>query len=197
MRKFALGIVLLAPFAIYSSPTNGDFALGNNTAPITMEVYSDFECPHCKVFHDTILPQVIQDYVNSGKVYLIHRDFPLAMHKYARDAALYAMAAGRLFNKYEQVSDVLFQNQAAWTASGKVDEYVAKVLTPKEMEKVRVMIRDPQINHQLDDEIAAGYRAKVSSTPTMILTHRLRVYPVPSDVSYPLLKRFLDDMLTK
>ena len=197
MRKFALGIVLLAPFAIHSSPTNGDFALGNNTAPITMEVYSDFECPHCKVFHDTILPSVIQDYVNTGKVYLIHRDFPLAMHKYARDAALYAMAAGRLFNKYEQVSDVLFQNQAAWTASGKVDEYVAKVLTPKEMERVRVMIRDPQLNHQLDDEIAAGYRAKVNSTPTMILTHRLRVYPVPSDVSYPLLKRFLDDMLTK
>lgn len=197
MRKFALGLLLLAPFAICSNPSSGDFALGANTAPITMEVYSDFECPHCRLFHDNILPSVIQEYVNTGKVYLIHRDFPLAMHKYAREASLYAMASGRLFNKYEQVSDALFQNQASWSASGKVDECVAKVLTPKEMEKVRVTIRDPQLNQQLDNEIAMGFKAKVNSTPTTILTHRLRVYPVPSDVSYPLLKRFLDDLLSK
>jgi protein-disulfide isomerase len=197
MRKFALGMMFFIPLAIYASQQNGEIALGNNTAPITMEVYSDFECPHCKTYHDTVLPQVIRDYVNTGKVYLIHRDFPLAMHKYSREAALYAMAAGKLFNKYEQVSGALFDNQAYWSANGKLDEVVAKALTPEEMKKVRVAIREPQLNQQLDNEIAAGFRAGVNSTPTTILTRHLRTYPVPSDVSYPLLKRFLDDLLSK
>jgi len=196
MKTLLPGMWMLVPLALYPAPSNTEIALGSNTAPITMEVYSDFECPHCKLFHDNILPSVIQDYVSSGKVYLIHRDFPLAMHKYAREASLYAMAAAR-FNKYEQLSDALFQRQAYWSGNGKVEEVVAGVLTPDEMKKARALIKDPQLNQQLDNEIAAGFRAKVNSTPTVILTHRLRSYPVPNDVSYPLLRRFLDDLLSK
>src|SRR6202011_2163347 len=100
---------------------------------------------HCKVFHDGMMQSIVHDYVDAGKVYLIHRDFPLANHKYAREAALYAMAAGKL-NKYELVSDTLFQRQEYWSANGKVDEVVSGVLPPDEMKKVRVMIKDPQLN---------------------------------------------------
>src|SRR5579872_5891243 len=157
MKKLALGMMLLTPLALYPTQQNGENGLGNNTAPITLEVYSDFECPHCKVFHDTTQQSIVQDYVNPGKVYLIHRDFPLSQHKYAREAALYAKAAAR-FNKYEAVSDALFKNQLSWSANGKVEEVIAKVLTPDEMKKAKVLIKDPQLNQQIDNEIAAGYR---------------------------------------
>lgn len=196
MKKLALGMALLAPLALYPTQQNGENGLGNNTAPITLEIYSDFECPHCKTFHDTTMQSVIQDYVNPGKVYLIHRDFPLSQHKYAREAALYAKAAAR-FNKYEAVSDALFKNQLSWSANGKVEEVIAKVLTPDEMKKARLLIKDPQLNQQIDNEIAAGYRAKVNSTPTLVVTHRMRTSTLPTDVSYPMLRRYFDDLLSR
>jgi len=194
MRKLAIWAMLCLPLALLPAASRSEIGLGNNTAPITMEVYSDFQCPHCKQFHDEILPSVIRDYVNTGKLYLIHRDFPLPTFKYSKEAALYAIAASR-FNKYEQVGDALFQKQAYWGQNGKVDEVVAGVLTPDEMKKARVLIKDPQINQELARQIDLGKAAKVDSTPSVFLTHRLKVVKVPPNVSYPILKRVLDDYL--
>lgn len=194
MKKLALGALLLVPLALQPASLKSEIGLGNNTAPITMEVYSDFQCPHCKQFHDEILPSVIRDYVNTGKLYLIHRDFPLPSFKYSKEAALYAIAASR-FNKYEQVSDALFQRQAYWAQNGKVEEVVASVLTPDEMKKARVLIKDPQVNQELAHQVDLGHTSKVDSTPTIFLTHRLRVIKVPPNVTYPILKRVLDDFL--
>src|SRR6266700_2080301 len=50
-------------------------AFGSKTAPVTMEVYSDFQCPACKTLFTTTNRRLMDDYVTSGKVYLIHRDF--------------------------------------------------------------------------------------------------------------------------
>ena len=194
MKKFALWALLCLPIALYPSAPKGDIGLGNNNAPITMEVFSDYQCPHCKHFHDELLPSVIHDYVDTGKVYLIHRDFPLPSFKYSREAALYAIAAAR-FNKYEQVGDALFARQEYWGANGKVDEVVASVLTPEEMKKARLLVKDPQIIQYLDHEIDLGHAAKVNSTPSIFLTKRLHVIPVPPNVSYPILSKVISDLL--
>ena len=63
-----------------------------------MEVFGDFQCPACRGFFETTVKQVIDDYVIPGKVYLIHRDFPLEMHPYARQAARLANAAAEFGN---------------------------------------------------------------------------------------------------
>ena len=51
-----------------------------------MEVFSDYQCPACRGFFENTLRYMINDYVASGKVYLVHRDFPLPMHPYSIDA---------------------------------------------------------------------------------------------------------------
>jgi protein-disulfide isomerase len=80
---------------------------GRQTAPISIEVFSDFQCPACKALHEQTLKPLIADYVRTGKVFLQHRDFPLPMHQYARPAANLAAAAGHI-GKYEEVADALF-----------------------------------------------------------------------------------------
>src|SRR5690349_16606047 len=188
MKRFSLGTLLVVPLALIGAAQKPEIGLGNNNAPIIMEVYSDYQCPHCKHFHDEIQPQVVRDFVNTGKVYLIHHDFPLPTFKYSREAALYALAANR-FSKYEVVADALFARQEYWSANGKVDEVVATALTPDEMKKARVLVKDPQIVQQLDHEIELGKAAKITSTPSIFLTHHLRVIPVPANTSYPILKK--------
>src|SRR5579872_680384 len=109
-------------------------ALGSKSAPIVMEVFSDFQCPACKSLYDATNRNLMDSYVNTGKVYLMHRDFPLPMHAHSKVAAQYSRAAAQI-GKLEAVEEVLFQNQEKWEASGDVDGTVAKALSPAEMTK--------------------------------------------------------------
>src|SRR5208282_1711452 len=118
------------------------------TAPILIDIYSDFQCPACKALHENTLGQLAYDYVDKGKVYLVHHEFPLPQHAHAMEAACYACAASRV-GKYQQVSDVLFRSQQTWAANGKVDETVCGVLTPAEAKKVRALAKDPAITAEV------------------------------------------------
>src|ERR1700712_5429954 len=55
---------------------------GSPTAPITIEVYTDYECPACRELFLNTLPPLTTDCVATGKVRLIHRDYPLPQHQY-------------------------------------------------------------------------------------------------------------------
>src|SRR5262245_33374104 len=118
MFKFAafLGLALIAARA--DAPAGK--TIGIPSAPMTLELFSDYECPGCKAFHDQILPSLITDFVTNGKVFLVYREFPMPMHKHAREAASYACAAARI-GKYIEVGNSLFAKQQEWSKSGKVD----------------------------------------------------------------------------
>src|SRR5204863_633360 len=70
-------------------------AYGGPGAPIQMEAFTDFSCSHCKHFHDTIVPLLMRDYVVSGKLYFVNRDWPIPApgHEYCRTAHAAADAA--------------------------------------------------------------------------------------------------------
>jgi protein-disulfide isomerase len=169
-------------------------ALGSKNAPIVMEVFSDFQCPACKTLFTTTNRQLMDNYVSTGKVYLIHRDFPLPMHAHSRVAAQYSRAAAQI-GKLEAVEEVLFQTQETWEQSGDVDGTVAKVLSPGEMTKVRALVKggtlDPAINK--DQTLGNGY--KVNQTPTTIIHAKGQTFPVVGVVSYDVLHQFLDQLL--
>jgi len=170
---------------------------GSRVAPITMEVWSDFQCPACRNLYAESVRQLMNDYVHTGKVYFVHRDMPLAMHPHARDAARYANAAAQI-NKFEKVAEVLYMNQDIWAADGsRLESIVASALTPAEMSKVRQNWKSKTVEDSIDSDIARGRQFRVSSTPTVVLTHRGRTTPLPGGVSYPLLRRVLDQMLAQ
>src|ERR1035441_6000044 len=113
MKVIALALALMLPGFAAGPETEKGRSMGNPSAPLLFELYSDFMCPHCKILHEQILPAIILDYVKSGKAYLIYREYPLAIpaHVYSREAAAFAVAAARV-GKYQEVSDALFRSQA-------------------------------------------------------------------------------------
>ncbi len=169
-------------------------SLGTKNAPITMEVFSDFQCPACRELYLATVRPVIDNYVSAGKVYLIHRDMPLPMHQHSREAARYANAAARM-RKMEKVVAALFEKQANWTADGNVDGAVAKVLTPAEMKQVRKLVNGGTLDAGIDMDVARGTQFSVIQTPTTIITYKGQTYPVVGVVSYTMLKTFLEQLL--
>jgi protein-disulfide isomerase len=168
-------------------------AMGNPSAPVTVQVFSDYECPSCKLFHDGTLPDIMRDYVNTGKVYLVYRDFPLPMHRYSRQAAGYACAAAHL-GLYQPVAEALFKNQKSWSETGKVWECVATVLTASQQKKVQTMADSAEVKAEIEREVTMGQHEQINSTPTLIVSHGARKYPVSGTMSYPLLRKLFDDV---
>jgi len=147
-----------------------------------------------KAMHDQLLPVLIKDYVMPGKVYLVYHEFPLAMHSHSREAAHYATAAAR-FGIYQPVADRLFLNQSSWAASGKVWDTVAVVLSPDQQKKVQALAKDPSVMAAVQQDVELGQRERVTSTPTLILTHGKQKFPLPSPVNYNFLRSLLDGYL--
>jgi protein-disulfide isomerase len=161
-------------------------------------MYSDFQCPHCKHLHETFLPGFIKDYVDTGKVYFVCREFPLpGFGARSREAAAYATAAARV-GKYQQVADALFRNQSSWAVSGKIWETVAAMLTPAEQAKVQALAKDPAVLAEVQRDVDSAMQAKVPSTPTFIITHRLQQRPWSFwDDNGALFRGYLNELLTK
>lgn len=156
MRTLAISLLLAAaPAAFSQNAGKTGRTFGMAVAPVIIEVYSDFQCPACKALHEQTLKPVMENYVRKGRVYMVHRAFPLPMHAHARQAAGFACAADRV-GKYEQVCDALFAQQASWSASGNVESAVAAVLTPTEMKQVRALIKDPAIQAEIQKDIDLG-----------------------------------------
>lgn len=100
----------LAPAALVD-PANPR-ALGQAIAPVTVEVWSDFQCPACDAFATTIEPDLIDQYVATGKVHLIYRDFAFIDKGAADGESQQSAAAARCAgDKFWAFHDYLFENQ--------------------------------------------------------------------------------------
>lgn len=97
--------------------------LGRADAPVTLVEFSDYQCPFCQRFFATALPALKKDYIDTGKLRFVYRDFPLEMHPRAREAAEAAHCAGEQ-GKYWEMQDALFQHQTA-LATQQLAEYAS------------------------------------------------------------------------
>jgi len=196
MKSCAVAVVLLLPLLTAAPPgIDPGKVIGATGAPMELEIFSSFDCPHCRVANEEFVPQLVRDYVVPGKLFIVSREFPLTgpYHPYARQAAEFATAAARI-GKYQQVADALFKNQAIWAANGKVWETVATVLTLPEQNKVKALATDPSVTGEVQRDLDDGMRSGINSTPTMFLTAKGKRIPLPPGVpNYDLMRKILAD----
>jgi protein-disulfide isomerase len=196
MKTFA--VVLAAAVALMAGSTantNGN-TYGEPRAPVVIEIFSDFQCPACKTLHDDTFQLIMRDYVVPGKVYIIYRYFPLPMHPFGRPCAEFACAASRI-GRYQKVADALFAQQTSISMSGKVEDVVNSVLTPTEAKKVKSLLQDPGVQHEIQIDLDEGKSVPVTGTPTLWITRSGKSQVVSLPINYSLLKSYLDALLAK
>ena len=181
---------------------------GSKNAPITLEVFADYECPSCGSFYEETLRPMISDYVASGKVHLVHRDFPLSMHMYGYEAARWANAAARI-GRFGEAEAALYGNQNYWAESGNIEKYMAAALSPEDLKRVEKLMDGcgmnvPPGSHTcaldayIEQDRALGNQIPVQATPTFVIYHKGQKFPAASGVvSWPVLKQFFDQLLSQ
>jgi protein-disulfide isomerase len=141
----------------------------------------------------------MDNYVYTGKVYFIHRDFPLPMHSHSRDAARWATAAAMVgHDTFAAAEQVLYAKQDDWGSTGRVDEALASALSPTDMKKVRQIAATDgaAIDAAIASDIALGDSRGVNGTPSIYVFHNGQMTPLPpGGVNYSLLKQYLDYLL--
>jgi protein-disulfide isomerase len=183
--------------SITPAQLTADKSLGSRQAPITIEVFADYQCPQCRNFYETVTRQLIDTYVNTGKVYLVHRDFPLSMHSHSHEAAHWLNAAAAA-GFYAPVEQALYDKQDEWGPTGKIEPILMGVLSPTDMKKVKLIesTEGSQLDAAVASDIAAGMSLHVEGTPTIFVHHAGKTEELPTGgVSYPLLKQYLDYLL--
>jgi len=150
---------------VHTSVTDAP-VLGRADAPVTLVEFSDYQCPYCRIFFSDTLPTLKREYIDTGKLRYVFRDYPLdQMHPQARKAAEAAHCAGEQ-GKYWEMHDLLFQNQQT-LASPQLSEHArnlgldgATFDACLESAKYAARVKESQSN---------GAEAGVRGTPGFIL----------------------------
>jgi len=96
---------------------DGDIPLGDPSAPVVMFGYESFTCPHCAAFHSSVMPSLKTDYIDTGKLRYVMRDFPLDGLALRASMLARCIAADKGNKRYNPFVELLFSAQQQWARS--------------------------------------------------------------------------------
>lgn len=148
----------------------GDKVLGEAEAPVTIVEYASLTCPHCATFHKETFPKLKSDYIDTGKVRFIFRDFPLDGRAFG--AAMLARCAPE--ENYFDMLDLLFDNQRKWAGAEAAKAEAAMLDVVKQAGFTQESFQACLQRQELVDGVhwvreRARDRFGVSSTPTIFI----------------------------
>ncbi len=155
-----------APFKGADLSVEGEPYIGSKDAKVTMIEFSDYQCPFCGRNYQQTLPQIVTDYVKTGKVKYVFHDFPLEqLHPNAFKAAEAARCAGEQ-GKYWEMHDRLFANQKALDAKNLPDYAKAAGL---DVDKFQQCLSAEKDTAKIRAELDAGAKVGVTGTPAFFI----------------------------
>lgn len=160
-------------------PTKGvasvddDPVLGDKNAPVTIVEFSDYECPFCKRHFDQTFPQLVKEYIDTGKVKLVYRDFPLSFHDpMATKEAVAANCARKQGgdSKYFEYHDEVFTRTKS-NGNGLSEADLTTIATDLglNLSSFSSCLEDPTQTDEVKKDIADGSAAGASGTPTFVI----------------------------
>jgi protein-disulfide isomerase len=144
--------------------------MGRDSGAMWLVVISDFQCPYCKMWHDSTHAAVKRDYVDKGLVRLGYLNLPLPQHPHARNEAEASLCAGAQ-EKFWPFAEALFREQAAIGTMSTIEPLLdslgrALALDMRAFARCR---KSPSIKALVDSDVQQAMRARVNSTPSFLV----------------------------
>ncbi len=142
-------------------------AMGDPNAPVVIVEFTDYQCPFCQRHSSQTLPILVQEYIDTGRVYYIMKDLPLdQLHPQARDAAVAARCAGQQ-EMYWEMHDILFEGQQEWGNSPDLPTTFLSYATQLSLntDSFATCLNDPAIADAVQDNFEEASSFGISGTP--------------------------------
>lgn len=169
-----------------------DKVMGADNAPVTMIEYASFTCPHCATFHNDTLPALKEQYIDTGILRLVFRDFPL--DGLGLRAGMMARCAPP--EQYFNLIGVLFSSQRQWSAAADKIDAIRKIgllAGIGEADFEACMANDSLANQIIELRQAAQADYDVNSTPTFVLNGEIFSGARPIDEFTDMIDRLAAD----
>ena len=143
----------------------GSDAVGRDDAPLVMVEYTDYQCPFCQQFHNSTWAQIKTNFIDTGKVKFVSRDFPLDFHENAKRAAIAAHCGGEQ-GKFWELRHVMIVN-ADKLQPEKLVGYAKDV--GLDVARFSTCVLGDKYKADVEKSYAEGLAAGVSGTPSFVL----------------------------
>lgn len=189
---FVLLFVIFGRSATAQDAVLSDFAFGRPDAPLTIVEFASMTCPHCAEFHEQVLPKLKSEYIDTGKVRLVYRDFPL--DGLALRAAMVARCAGA--DRYAGFVEVIYAQQKTWARAQDPLQALEKLARQGGLsaESFKACLANKQVEtYVLTSRMSGEREFKISGTPSFVIedkTHK-------GIESFDELKRIIDPLLAR
>jgi len=142
---------------------------GNPDAPVTLEEFGDFQCPPCGQFAG-FAEELLKEY--DSRLRVVFRNFPLAAHEHAREAALAAEAAG-FQGKFWEMHDTLYREQSAWSKAPNARELFESYAGTLglNMDQFKKDMDSDKARERVDSDHALGDSLGIKVTPTLFINN--------------------------
>ena len=156
--------------AKYLDPLPDDHVLGRPDAPNVLIDYASFTCPHCATFNNAVMPALKRDWIDTGKLKLVHRHFP--SDALATRASLLAECAGP--EGFFAAVDTLFRTQVQWlTAPDPAAELMAVLAKQGVGEaEAQACVANDRLLDKVIADVQSGQALGVNSTPTVFINEQ-------------------------
>jgi protein-disulfide isomerase len=155
----------IVPTASAAGPDDDPF-LGKANAPVTLIEFTDYQCPFCKRHFDQTVNQIKQQYIDTGKVKYVVRDFPLSIHPNAPKASE-ATECAEDQSKFWEMHDILFQKQSEWSNAANVSDIFKRYATDLGLNAnaFNTCLDSGKYDAEVKKDFADGSAAGISGTP--------------------------------
>lgn len=150
-----------------------DPVLGDKNAPVTIIEFSDYECPFCKRHFDQTLPQLIKEYINTGKVKLVYRDLPLSFHDPMATTEAIAANCARAQGDdktYYKFHDEIFKRTKS-NGNGLTVDDLYKISSDLKLDttKLKTCMDDPKQKEEVQKDLTDAASVGASGTPSFFI----------------------------
>lgn len=154
-----------APVGRQKVSLGGAIVKGSEKAPVTLVEFSDYQCPFSGLFFRQTLPQIEKNYIKTGKVKMVFRNYPLPGHQNAQKAAEASECAGEQ-GKFWEYHDTIFENQKAIGIT-ELKKY-AKDLG-LDVKKFNECLESGKMAAKVQNDFKEGGKYGVSGTPSFFI----------------------------
>ena len=150
-----------------------DNVMGDVNAPVTIVEYASMTCPHCRTFHENVVPKLKSDYIDAGKVKYILRPFPFNGDRRGEAAFMLAKCAPN--DNYYPMVDALFASQSSWaSAQNPVPELMQMAaLSGMDEATFKACLSNQELLTQIiEGRNLAVEKFGVTSTPTIFVNNQ-------------------------
>lgn len=177
-----------------------DPIVGNREAKVYFYEFSDYQCPFCRRFFSASLPQIEENYIKTGKILFVYKDFPLTqIHPGALPAAIYSECANRQ-GKWKEFHDTIFNEQnkqgggTVQFGQTELDQWAA--VAGLDMVKLESCAQEQTVAAEVQDDMNKGVALGVSGTPSFFIGSPERGFVnVVGAQPYEVLKQAIDQQL--